>query len=81
MSEQWRRQSKMKLVKTDQEDFAKDLDSKAILNTNVEAYTAYKKQRDRLLRADALVTEVETLKSDMSEIKSMLEQLLNRTTS
>jgi len=71
----------MKLVKTDQEDYAKDLHSKAILNTNVEACNAYKKQRDRLLRADALVTEVETLKSDMSEIKSMLVQLLNRTTS
>jgi len=69
----------MKLVKTDQEDFAKDLDSKAIINTNVEAYNAYKKTRDRLLRADQLVTEVETLKSDVSEIKSMLVTLLNRT--
>jgi hypothetical protein len=70
----------MKLVKTDQEDFMKDLHSKAILNTNVEACNAYKKQRDRLLRTDSLITEVETLKTDVSEIKSMLVQLLNRTT-
>lgn len=66
------------LVKTDHEDFYKDQNSQAVINTNLEAYTAYKKQRDRLLRADKVFDEVESLKTELSEIKQLLSAILTK---
>lgn len=59
----------MAKVKTDHENFVRDLDSNAVLNTDVASYNAYKKQRDHMLK---YMTEIDVLKNEMIEIKSLL---------
>ena len=67
-----------KLIPTNHDSFFRDPSSTAVINTNIDALNAYKKQRERLLKTDKVFHEVEELKQEISEIKSMLSQLLNR---
>ena len=55
----------------DHPHLVKDMDSKAVLNTNYAALLEYKKQRQT-------VQDVEDLKKDMQDIKSMLSDLLGK---
>ena len=55
----------------DHPHLVKDMNSKAILNTNYAALLEYKKQKQAL-------EDVETLKKDMSDIKSMLGDILGK---
>ena len=64
------------------EDLARDKNSQAIINTNKSAYDkavirskAAQKQRDEIRGA---TREINTLKCEMHEIKSMLKTLLDR---
>jgi len=62
----------MKLAKVkDHPHLVKDLESKAVLNTNYAAYMEYKKKKQ-------MEDEFNTLKSDMEDIKKMLQALLNK---
>jgi hypothetical protein len=49
-----------------------------VLNTNVEALASYKKERERRLRAENVVEEVEAIKNDLSQIKELLSALVNK---
>ena len=55
----------------DHPHLVKDMNSKAILNTNYAALLEYKKQKQAL-------EDVENLKKDMSDIKSMLGDILGK---
>lgn len=55
----------------DDENLVRDMNNKAILNTNMTALQAYRKRRDR-------DKEMDQLKTDVDEIKSLLKQLLNK---
>lgn len=57
--------------------FIKDTENKAVLNVNREALKAYKLQRNKLLKTFALEDEVNSLKEDIKDIKSLLSQLIN----
>ena len=50
--------------------------SHAIINTDIEQYRLHKVRKQRFL---AQKEEINTLKSDVSEMKLMLQQLLDRT--
>lgn len=59
-------------------DLYRDVKSGAIINSNVDDYHKYmesKAKRDRLQNA---VDEIDTLKSEMTEIKTLLKQLINQ---
>lgn len=60
----------------------RDLSSKAIVNTNQAGYQAYINQRDALLKRQNQIDEntqdIETIKSDISDIKEMLKLLLQQ---
>jgi len=59
----------------------RDMQSGAILNTNVEAFNAYKKRRSHEQKVRDMVNEFETVKTDLSEIKNLLKLILtNQTT-
>ena len=64
-------------VKTVEPNLVRDTASNAILNTDVESLEAYKKLRNRAIRSDTLVEDVDNLKRDLTEIKSLLAQLVN----
>lgn len=65
------------LVPTEDIRFAKDLRSKAILNIDTAGYEAFKNERQRVLRQQQLEQQVSGLQQDMSDIKQLLQQLLN----
>jgi hypothetical protein len=56
----------------------RDMKSKAILNTNVELYNAYKKQRNFTNRLKNMVNEFDDVKAEISEIKNLLKIIINQ---
>mgnify|MGYP003346940230 CR=1 FL=1 len=61
----------MSLVKVENHpDLIKDMDSKAVLNTNYAALLEYKRKQQ-------MVQEIDTLKSDVSEIKLLLNKIIS----
>lgn len=66
------------LVKTDLDGFYRDTTTNAVINTNVEKINQYKKQREEKIRMDSVIQEVESLRHDINEIKSMLLHISKR---
>jgi len=61
----------MKLLKVkDHPHLVKDMDSKAILNTNYAALVEYRKRKQ-------MEEEVQSLRSDVSEMKDSLNKILS----
>ena len=61
----------MRLYKVeDHPDLVKDMDSKAVLNTNYAALQEYKKKKQ-------LLEEVQSLKDDVQDMKQTLNQILS----
>ena len=56
--------------------FVRDNSSKAILNTDISALEQYKIARDKKMKEESIlqncVTDINTLKDDMQEIKNLL---------
>ena len=56
--------------------FVRDKVSKAVLNTDVSALEQYKIARDRKVKEESIlkncITDINTLKDDMQEIKNLL---------
>ena len=62
----------MKLAKVkDHPHLVKDMESKAVLNTNYAALVEYKRKKQ-------MEEEFNSLKSDVDDIKRMLQALLNK---
>ena len=59
----------------DQDALVRDNESGAVLNTDLHALKSYRAKRDRDRK---MQKEFEQMKDDMSEIKSLLAQLVNR---
>lgn len=53
--------------------------SGAVLNTNKDALEAYLKDREFRARAVNVATEIDDLKRDVGEIKTLLLSLINKT--
>lgn len=66
------------LKNTDDTNFMKDLNSGAVINTNVAAYKMHKLQRETEQTSTSIKNDVDNLKQDMSDIKKMLEILIQR---
>jgi hypothetical protein len=66
------------IVQTEEKDYARDLSSKALINTNVRALEEYKMRKEQSKKLSSFECEIQSLKDDMSEIKSLLTQLINR---
>ena len=59
----------------DQDALVRDNESGAVLNTDLHALKSYRAKRDRDRK---MQKEFEQMKDDMSEIKSLLAQFVNR---
>lgn len=60
----------------DAPDLVKDTKSGAILNTNVRALEAYRKQREKSSKVETLETRVQSLENTLQELKSLLTAVL-----
>ena len=64
----------MKEVKiVDEKDYVKDLDSNAILNSNVEALVAYRKKKKKRLEQD---NKIKSLEEKIKSLESLIEKLI-----
>ena len=53
-------------------DLVKDTATQAVINTNTSAFSARRDQLDKLKAKDA---EIETMKSDIEELKKIIKKL------
>ena len=68
----------MYLKVTDEPNLVRDTKSKAILNVNNDALNKYKQERERLVQMQKVILEHEEIKKDISEIKQLILQLMDR---
>tara|TARA_X000000368_G_scaffold413877_1_gene402697 strand:- start:1670 stop:1900 length:231 start_codon:yes stop_codon:yes gene_type:complete len=61
-------------------DLIRDRNSKALLNTNNEALKAYRIKRSTNLKVVEYENDINTLKTELVEIKKTLELLVNKIT-
>lgn len=68
----------MYLKVTDEPNLVRDTNSNAILNVSSEALNKYKQDREKYLQMQKVISEHEEIKKDISEIKQLLLQLMDR---
>ena len=66
-----------KFALQDTNKYIRDGDSKAIVSTDRHELAAYNAQRERLKQMKSYGIEINELKNEMTEIKSLLTQILN----
>jgi len=71
-----------KLIVEDHPELIKDSYSKGIVSRDINAYEKYMtsalKRKNRQSKLDNAVDEINTIKEEMSDMKDMLRQLLNK---
>ena len=72
----------MKYLKVDgHQSLARDIDTKAIVNFDIDGYQNYIKVREIKKREEQRVSnlenQIDTLKGDLNEIKNLLKELVN----
>lgn len=65
----------MKTVKIEDTKYIRDIDSKAVLNTNRNALEQYKLERQR---REAEKNDINRMKEDIVELKKMIKKLLGK---
>ena len=65
----------MKDIKIDETKYVRDVDSKAILNTNRNALQNYKIARKKKIDE---VNDINNMKKDIAELKEMIKTLLGK---
>lgn len=58
-------------------NFVRDNHTCALLNIDTQGYQQFLKERNQYVELQKMKNQVATLQSDMSEIKQMLQQLVN----
>ena len=66
------------IIKTDDSSFNRDSSNHALINTNAEAYSLYKQRRVQQKNHNDLQGQIDNLKGDLDDIKSMLSVLIRR---
>ena len=61
---------------SDNLDYVKDMNNFAILNTNKSSVAKHQQKMAELRRSKMVEEEINTLKSEVSEMKNMLTQIL-----
>jgi hypothetical protein len=67
-------------VKLEGEDrFVKSISNRSLLNTDVVGLKEYKNKKELARQVNDISGEINNMKTEMSEIKSLLQQLVNKT--
>ena len=69
----------MKVAKVKENpDLVLDMENQAILNTNVDALLAYKKRRQKEREISDSLTDINTMKQDINELKTLMQRILDK---
>jgi len=66
------------LLQSDHKDYVRDTNSNALLNTNTKALAEYRARKKAANRLDTLEKDLNNVKQDINEIKSLLLKLLEK---
>jgi hypothetical protein len=67
-------------VKLEGEDrFVKNVRNRALINTDIVGLKEYKNKKELSNQVNSITGEINTMKTEMSEIKSLLQQLVKQT--
>jgi|LauGreDrversion4_2_1035121.scaffolds.fasta_scaffold1537052_2 hypothetical protein len=59
-------------------ELIRDMDSKAVLNTNLNALQAYKKKREKQQEIQSAVEDINNLRQEVNELKTLMQRLLDK---
>ena len=59
-------------------DLIRDMDNQAILNTNIDALAAYKKRRQKEREVSQSLSDINIMKQDINELKSLMQRILEK---
>lgn len=66
------------LLIEDNEDLVRDVESNAVLNTDFTSLQNYKRSRKKQKKMNATLEEIEGMKKDINDIKSLLLKIIER---
>lgn len=66
------------LQKTNVDGLVKDTENGIVLNNNMSEYEIYLQNRMKVKQSKSIQDDIERLKKEFCEIKSMLQELMNR---
>ena len=69
---------KMFVALENENRFVKNLQNNALINADVEGLQDYKRKKESTNKINNISEEINTLKSEMSEIKNLLQQLVKQ---
>jgi len=68
----------MELIKTEDDDFARNPNNNSVINTNVNAYVAFKRQRATANKVKVQQDEIENMRTEIKELKELVKLLVDK---
>lgn len=65
----------MEYVQTEEKDYARDISTRALINTNRRALAEYKKRKEDSVRLDTLERNVQDIMSMMIDLRQAIREL------
>jgi hypothetical protein len=62
----------------DSPGLVRDMSNQAVLNTDISALEAYKRKRNKQQEIDEVISDINNMKSDIDQIKSLMQRLLDK---
>ena len=59
-------------------DLVRDMNTQAILNTNVDALKAYKKRRQKERDISDSLSDINNMKQDINDLKTLMQRILDK---
>lgn len=63
------------IVQTEEKDYARDITTRALINTNVRALNEHRMKKEQAARIDKLERDMQCVMSILSEIRGALKEL------
>jgi hypothetical protein len=59
-------------------ELIRDMNSKAVLNTNQAALQSYKKKREKQNEIQSAVSDINNMKQDINDLKALMQRILEK---
>lgn len=66
----------MNTIRTNHGDFIRDVNSSSLINTNVDSFKAYKKQRENRSQIESQAAVINNLTNEVAELKELVKRLI-----